>query len=142
MLGEIMMEESNELRRGVVIGSRDAVKTEIAHRLRRSMTRAETMLWHRVRANRLNGLAFRRQQVISGFIVDFYCHSAGVAVEIDGAVHDIHQEYDEECTRIMARRGIRVIRFRNSDVETDVEAVRKAIADTCGECRGSGQPEE
>ncbi len=141
-MDEIMMEESNELRRGVVMGSRDTVKTEIAHRLRRSMTRAETMLWHRLRANRLNGLAFRRQQVISGFIVDFYCHAAGVAVEIDATVHDVQQEYDEERTRILARRGIRVIRFRNDDVETDVEAVLTVIADTCGECRESGQPEE
>ena len=47
------------------------------------MTPAEKLLWQEIRANKL-GVRFRRQQVIQGFIVDFYCHQAGLVVEVDG----------------------------------------------------------
>jgi very-short-patch-repair endonuclease len=58
-------------------------KLERAKELRREMTPAEKLLWQEVRANKL-GVRFRRQQVIQGFIVDFYCHQAGLVVEVDG----------------------------------------------------------
>ncbi|MCC6986377.1 MAG: DUF559 domain-containing protein [Anaerolineales bacterium] len=47
-----------------------------------------------MRANKL-GVHFRRQQVIQGFIVDFYCHRAGLVVEVDGDIHDLQKEEDE-----------------------------------------------
>lgn len=58
------------------------------------MTLAEKILWQEVRVNKL-GVHFRRQQVIQGFIVDFYCHRAGLVVEVDGDVHDLQKEEDE-----------------------------------------------
>ena len=57
-------------------------KLERAKELRREMTPAEKILWHELRANKL-GVHFRRQQVIQGFIVDFYCHKAQLVVEVD-----------------------------------------------------------
>ena len=48
-------------------------------------------MWQEVRANKL-GVRFRRQQVIHGFIVDFYCHKAALVVEVDGDIHDLQQE--------------------------------------------------
>ena len=57
------------------------------------MTPAEKILWEELRANKL-GVHFRRQQVISGFIVDFYCHKAALVLEVDGDVHDLQQEED------------------------------------------------
>ncbi|MEW6027890.1 MAG: DUF559 domain-containing protein [Chloroflexota bacterium] len=62
--------------------------------LRREMTPAEKILWEELRANRL-GVHFRRQQVIQGFIVDFYCHKAALVVEVDGDIHDLQKEEDE-----------------------------------------------
>jgi very-short-patch-repair endonuclease len=58
-------------------------KLQRAKELRREMTPAEKLLWNELRANKL-GVHFRRQQVIAGFIVDFYCHKVGLVVEVDG----------------------------------------------------------
>jgi very-short-patch-repair endonuclease len=62
-------------------------KLERARELRREITSAEKMLWLELRENKL-GAHFRRQQIIAGFIVDFYCHSASLAIEVDGGIHD------------------------------------------------------
>ena len=58
------------------------------------MTPAEKLLWQEVRANKL-GAHFRRQQVIQGFIVDFYCHKFALVIEVDGDVHALQKEEDE-----------------------------------------------
>jgi very-short-patch-repair endonuclease len=59
-------------------------KVGFARRLRREMTRAEGLMWEQLRDRRLVGLKFRRQQIVDGFIADFYCDSARLVVEIDG----------------------------------------------------------
>jgi len=69
------------------------------------MTRAERVLWQRLKAGRLQGWHFRRQQVIDGFIVDFYCHAAGLVLEIDGGVHEQQREYDTERDAVLLARG-------------------------------------
>ena len=66
-------------------------KLQRAKELRRDMTPAEKILWQELRGNKL-GVHFRRQQVIAGFIVDFYCHKAGLVVEVDGDIHDLQQK--------------------------------------------------
>jgi very-short-patch-repair endonuclease len=63
-------------------------KFQKAKELRRDMTSAEKVLWNELRGNKL-GVHFRRQQIIAGFIVDFYCHRAGLVIELDGSVHRI-----------------------------------------------------
>jgi very-short-patch-repair endonuclease len=106
---------------GIVMGYHGAEKQERARELRRVMTRAEAMLWPRLRANRLGGWQFRRQQVIDGFIVDFYCHHAGLVVEIDGAVHATQTAYDAERDIILAARGLRILRLTNDQVLGDLD---------------------
>lgn len=64
-----------------------SAKAQRARELRREMTPAERLLWARLRANRLQGFHFRRQQIIEPYIVDFYCHQAGLIIEVDGDVH-------------------------------------------------------
>ncbi len=100
------------------------VKVDLAHRLRREMTFAEKILWHRLRNNKL-GSHFRRQQVIDGFVADFYCHSAMLIVEADGSVHDC--DYDAERDEVLMRRGIMVRRFSNDDIERRVGWVLSEI---------------
>ena len=56
------------------------------------------------------------QQVIAGFIVDFYCHKAGLVVEVDGDVHDLQQEEDARREKVLREMGLRVVRFRNDEV--------------------------
>ena len=57
------------------------------------------------RANKL-GVHFRRQQVIQGFIVDFYCHKAALVVEVDGDVHDLQEEEDERREKVLSALGL------------------------------------
>jgi very-short-patch-repair endonuclease len=92
-----------------------AQKLQRAKELRREMTPAEKILWEELRANKL-GVHFRRQQVIQGFIVDFYCHRAGLAVEVDGDVHDLQKEENEQREKVLSAMGLRVVRFRNDEV--------------------------
>jgi very-short-patch-repair endonuclease len=116
----------------IVIGQKvDAEKIQRAKQFRREMTGAEKKLWQCLRANRLNGLHFRRQQVIDGFIVDFYCHRAGLVVEVDGGVHQQQVEYDQERSRVLETRGLRVLRIGNEDVANDLEGVLRQIAMAC-----------
>ena len=119
------MEEPN--RRNIVRGSHSTQKTEQARRFRIEMTAAEARLWEWVRRSALGALHFRRQQVIDGFIVDFYCHSASIAVEVDGASHTGRADYDQERTEMLERRGILVLRFPNHRIENDLGAVLKEI---------------
>ena len=90
-------------------------KLERAKELRREMTPAEKLLWQEIRANKL-GVRFRRQQVIQGFIVDFYCHKAGLVIEVDGDIHDLQKEEDERREKVLSVMGLRIVRFRNDEV--------------------------
>ena len=101
-------------------------KLQRAKELRRDMTPAEKILWQELRANKL-GLHFRRQQIIEGFIVDFYCHKAGLVVEVDGDIHDLQREEDARREKVLFELGLRVIRFRNDEVARDLSGVVKRI---------------
>ena len=98
-----------------------------ARELRRAMTSEERLLWYALRRNKKRGLHFRRQQVIAGFIVDFYCHSAALAIELDGAYHDARSDYDAERDKLLSRTGIRVLRIENKTLIGDPDAVAKWI---------------
>ena len=91
------------------------------------MTPAERILWNNLRANRLEGWHFRRQQIIDGFIVDFYCHKAELVIESDGPIHDQQEIEDNERTKVLTKRGLRVVRFTNHKVMNDLPQVLKSI---------------
>jgi very-short-patch-repair endonuclease len=76
-----------------------------ARELRRAMTPEEKLLWQRLRGNQLDGLHFRRQQVIDGYIADFNCHAVAVIVEVDGAGHSRQADYDAARDQILWMRG-------------------------------------
>ena len=97
-------------------------KLQRARELRRDMTPAEKILWQELRANKL-GVHFRRQQVIAGFIVDFYCHKAGLVIEVDGDIHDLQQAEDARREKALSEIGLRIVRFRNEEVMKDLSAV-------------------
>jgi len=76
---------------------------------------AEKILWEELRANKL-GVYFRRQQVIAGFIVDFYCHKSALIVEVNGDIHDLQQNEDARREKALREIGLRIVRFRNDEV--------------------------
>jgi very-short-patch-repair endonuclease len=101
-------------------------KQQRAKELRRDMTPAEKILWNELRANKL-GVHFRRQQVIAGFIVDFYCHKTALVVEVDGDVHDLQQEEDTRREKALSALGLRIVRFKNDEVLKNVSVVATKI---------------
>jgi very-short-patch-repair endonuclease len=92
------------------------------------MTSSERRLWDALRRNQLHGLHFRRQQVVAGFVVDFYCASSRLAVEVDGPSHLSSGEYDAERDSALARLGITTLRITNDEVDRDLERVLRRIA--------------
>jgi very-short-patch-repair endonuclease len=119
-------------RHNIVVGQKvDEAKLLRARELRRDMTDEERLLWQHLRGNRLGGLHFRRQQVIDGFIIDFYCHAAGLVVEVDGGVHDQQADYDQARDDALARRGLHVLRVRNEEVRASLPAVLERITAAC-----------
>ena len=118
----------------IVLGQRvKSVKVERARDLRRTMTRAERLLWARLRGSQLDGVRWRRQQIIDGFIVDFYCHAARLIVELDGAIHRDQQEYDAARDEVLATRNLLILRIANTAVETNINTVLAQIQTTCQE---------
>jgi len=102
-----------------------------AKQMRRELTPAERILWNALRRNQIDGFHFRRQQVIDGYIVDFYCHAAALVVETDGLIHDAQRDYDEQRDETLARRGLLIMRVRNEEVERDLAGVLAKIREAC-----------
>jgi very-short-patch-repair endonuclease len=100
-----------------------------AKQLRRTMTRAETLLWRHLKANRLSGLGFRRQTPMGSYIADFISHSCKLVVEVDGESHDFESRFRHDALRDQwfASRGYHVLRFANDDVLKNLEGVVMAI---------------
>ena len=120
--------EGDEVRdEKIVRARRDAEKQVLALRMRRAMTETEALLWERLRRNQLGGLHFRRQQVIDGFIADFYCRAARLIVECDGAVHQHQVEYDRERDAVLSTHNLCVLRFTNDSIKNDMCGVLKDI---------------
>jgi very-short-patch-repair endonuclease len=118
--------------KNIITGQRiNREKLRRAKEMRQNMTPVEMKLWQRLRAGRLEGFHFRRQQILDGYIADFYCHTAGLVVEVDGDVHLEQQEYDRERDNHLSARGLRVLRFYNTDVNKDIEAVLEVILKAC-----------
>ena len=102
-------------------------KKEFAKRLRSEMTPAERVLWQWLRANRMRGLQFRRQQVIAGYIADFYCNAVGMVVEVDGTVHNEQRDWDEERQKAIEAHNLTVLRFANDEVLGGLASVLERI---------------
>lgn len=102
---------------------------QIVRNIRKEPTFSEKKLWMHLRNKQLDGIKFRRQHPVGGFIVDFYCPSARLAIELDGGVHvDSEQaSYDLLRQKELAEQGVKVIRFWNSEVDGKIDAVLQTI---------------
>ena len=96
---------------------------QFAKAMRHQPTDAETALWRRLRAGRLLGFKFKRQQPLGPYILDFVCFEQRLAVEVDGGQHADFVQADAERSRWLEQQGFRVLRFWNDEVfmrENDV----------------------
>ena len=105
-----------------------------ARELRKRMTVYERRLWRSLRKSQVCGLRFRRQHPIPPYIVDFYCHSHRLILELDGAHHGEPEAVDRDQVRTatLEAQGYCVLRFTNRQVIDDTEGVLVAIAAACG----------
>ena len=118
--------------KNIVRGQRVSVtQLEGAKELRREMTPAEKILWTHVKANKLNGQHFRRQQIVHGYFADFYCHQHELIVEVDGGIHESQKEYDAEREEYLNSLGLRVIRFTNDEITKNLNGVLQKIVEEC-----------
>ena len=94
-------------------------KLELARQFRKNPTESEDAVWQMLRNRQIRNLKWRRQQVIDGFIADFFCAELNVVLEIDGLVHDNEEvkEYDAFRTSVFEERGIKVFRLKNEDCD-------------------------
>jgi very-short-patch-repair endonuclease len=100
-------------------------KSDAARTMRANPTPAEARLWQALRARQLAGKKFRRQVLMLGFIVDFYCAALGLVVEVDGPQHDA--AYDAWRDTIFAQHGIHVVRVSNTAVMRQLPVVLKRL---------------
>jgi very-short-patch-repair endonuclease len=96
-------------------------QTVRAREMRRATTKQEAKLWFYLRDAQLGGFSFRRQHPVDPYYLDFYCAKVRLAVELDGSQHGdaAAVEYDAARTRFLTRKGIRVLRFWNHDLDGD-----------------------
>ena len=96
----------------------DPNKLQLARRFRQTPTAAEATAWNILRDRALFGHKFRRQQIVAGFIVDVYCPSQRLVLELDGGVHDdpTQREHDLARTQALEPLSFRVLRVPNHDV--------------------------
>jgi very-short-patch-repair endonuclease len=102
---------------------------QAARELRKNMTDAERMLWSKIRMKQLKGYLFTSQKPLGGYIVDFYCYRAGLVIEVDGSQHytDGGIEYDQIRDDVLENLELKVLRFTNTDVLTNIEGVVEVI---------------
>jgi very-short-patch-repair endonuclease len=104
-------------------------ETEFARRLRHASTDSERLLWQRLRRRGHAGIKFRRQHPLGPFVFDFFCDEARLAIELDGGGHAEadQRRRDERKERFARERGIRVLRFWNTDVLQNIDGVLESI---------------
>jgi very-short-patch-repair endonuclease len=107
---------------------REGGKRPLARSLRREGTRAEAILWRRLRDRSLAGRKFRRQHPVGDYVVHFVCLDARLVVELDGGQHDRDSNTASARTTLLERRGFRVLRFWNNEVLLNPDGVLEAIA--------------
>ena len=95
-----------------------------AYKLRGQQTFAEEVLWNYLRT-KPHGFKFRRQHPFSIYILDFYCHSLKLAIEVDGSIHELEEvkENDQIRQKQLKHEGLTFLRFSNNEIRLKQEEV-------------------
>lgn len=111
-----------------------------ARELRKNATDSERLLRQHLRAHRLQGYKFKRQQPLGVYIVDFICFEARLIIEADGGHHAEQAEYDKRRDDWLRSQNFMVLRFWNNEVMGNIEGVLERILEVCKENSPSPQP--
>ena len=127
------MKKRNEMGSGVTsLQYVTDAKKQQARSLRKQATPAEVLLWDAIRNRKAGGFKFRRQQVIEGFVTDFFCESVKLAIEVDGGVHEVSEQLaiDIHREKVFGARGIFTLRLKNEDVMNNLQETIDLIVAT------------
>ena len=115
---------------------------QYSRELRKNMTDAERKLWSNIRMKQMKGFQFYRQRVIGNYIVDFYCPKAKLVIEVDGGQHfsDEILKADKRRDQYLENNGLKVLRFTDIDVLTNIEGVFEVILDNVSHERLKNPP--
>jgi len=102
-------------------------KIGMAREFRKNQTTIEQIMWEELRNRKFLNLKFRRQYLIEGYIVDFYCSELKLAIEIDGLIHLKQIKEDKLRQKDIEEKGIKFIRFKNKNVQNNIEEVLKKL---------------
>ena len=93
------------------------------------MTECESILWSKLKGKQLKDIQFYRQKIIGNYIVDFYCPKIKLVIELDGGQHFIEnaKELDEIRDKYLINLGIKVLRFSNYEIRTNLSGVLAVI---------------
>ena len=104
---------------------------EFRRDLRNHSTVAEMFLWNKLKGRQVEGLLFRRQFSVGGYILDFYCPELHLAIELDGEVHNQQIDYDKQRSReLLEQHNIKVLRYENHWVYDHLQYIYDDIHDT------------
>jgi len=106
-----------------------------ARELRKNSTLSEVLLWQNIKG-KVHGVEFHRQVPLLNYIVDFYCHEIGLAIEIDGDSHDFKYDYDVLRQGKLEEYGIRFLRFTDREVKKEMFSVMLQLEHTIDELTG------
>ncbi len=95
---------------------------ELSKNLRKNMTYSEKLFWNVAKKSGL-GVVVRRQVPVLDYVVDFYIKEIGLAIEIDGEIHNNNVLEDGIRQARIEKLGVRFIRFKNHEIENDLSAV-------------------
>jgi very-short-patch-repair endonuclease len=109
-------------------GQTNSFTKSAAKDLRKKMTDAERILWHRLRGGQLN-VKFRRQYPFENYVLDFVCLERRLVIEVDGSQHAEKKEYDETRSERLRGAGFTILRFWNNEVLNETDAVVQAVWD-------------
>lgn len=115
-----------------------------AREMRKNPTEAEKKLWNKLQKFRKKGFIFRRQHPIDIFIADFYCHKLKIIIEVDGEIHEKEdaKDYDDGRSAELENYGMKILRFKNSEVLTNLENVLLVINDSISKISSPSHPGE
>ena len=108
---------------------------QVCRDLRKRSTAGEQMFWENVRGRKFLGLKFYRQYPLfvdldgheTFFVADFYCHERRLVIEIDGKIHEYQAQHDRARSWMMGNLGIKVVRFRNEEIEDNISEVLRKL---------------
>ena len=102
-------------------------KIEKSKEYRKNGTKTERMIWKYILKN--NPYHWKKQRILKGYIVDFYCDKLKLVIEADGETHDTNERviYDKKRTEIIESLGIKILRLRNEEIQTRIYDMKEYV---------------